>query len=199
MKQAGRNWALLLRDFLKEIGFVQSLADPCLYVHKERQVWVLVYVDDIPAAAKKTSGLDWFFSTLSKRFNTKNIGEICKILGVRITRDRPNRAIYLDQELYLEEVCNSMGITTGKHKKRTTPAANLESLLAAQDGEIPINAEQYAQGIGKLMYAMILTRPDMAFTLGRLSQFMKAPVERHGHALKWLLQYTRSTIKQKLR
>jgi hypothetical protein len=49
------------------------------------------------------------------------------------------------------------------------------------------------------MYAMIQTRPDIAFTLGRLSQYMSKPVERHGHSLKWLLQYTRSTLKQKLR
>ena len=37
------------------------------------------------------------------------------------------------------------------------------------------------------MYAIVLTRPDIAFTLGRLSQYIKKLVERHGHALKWLL------------
>lgn len=82
---------------------------------------------------------------------------------------------------------------------RSTPASNLESLLAAEEGETPIDSTQYSRAIGKLMFGMVYTRPDIAHTLGRLSQFMKAPVERHGHAVKWLLQYIRSTIKQKLR
>ena len=70
---------------------------------------------------------------------------------------------------------------------RSTPAANLDSLLAARDNEKQINAEQYSKGIGQLMYAMVLTRPDIAFTLGRLSQYIKKLVERHGYVLKWLL------------
>lgn len=49
------------------------------------------------------------------------------------------------------------------------------------------------------MYAMILTRPEIAFILGRLSQFMKDPAAHHGIALKDLLRYLRSTVKQKLR
>lgn len=199
LKQAGRDWNLLLREFLIKLGFVQSLADPCLFVHKEKQVWILVYVDDIAAAARNKEELSWFYSKLSSRFNAKDLGEINKILGVRITRDRRNRAIYIDQELYLKDVCDSLGITTAKYKIRSTPAANIDSLLAAREDETPINAEQYSRAIGKLMYAMVFTRPDIAFTLGRLSQFMKNPVERHGHALKWLLQYIRSTLKQKLR
>jgi hypothetical protein len=199
LKQAGRNWSLLLKEFLIKIGFKQSLADPCLYVHHERGIYLLVYVDDIPAAARERSQLDWFYTELSMRFTAKDLEEIHKILGVRITRDRKNHTIYMDQELYLKTVCDSMGITKGKYKMRTTPAANLESLLASLESETPINAEQYSRGIGQLMYGMVFTRPDIAFTLGRLSQHVKSPVERHGHALKWLLQYIKSTIKQKIR
>ncbi|KHJ30951.1 putative effector [Erysiphe necator] len=46
---------------------------------------------------------------------------------------------------------------------------------------------------------MILTKPDIAFILGRLSQFMKDPAVHYGIALKGLLHYLRSTVKQKLR
>jgi hypothetical protein len=49
------------------------------------------------------------------------------------------------------------------------------------------------------MYAMIYTRPDISFTMGRLSQYMSQPVEHHGHGLKGLMRYLKSTIKQKLR
>jgi hypothetical protein len=46
---------------------------------------------------------------------------------------------------------------------------------------------------------MVVTRPDIAFVLGKLSQFMSNPEKYHGHALKNLLRYIKSTIKQKLR
>lgn len=82
---------------------------------------------------------------------------------------------------------------------RSTPAMNLDSLLAAHENEVQIDSTQYSRIIGKIMFGMVYTRPDLAFTLGRLSQFMKNPVERHGHALKWLIQYIRSTLKQRLR
>lgn len=49
------------------------------------------------------------------------------------------------------------------------------------------------------MFAMILTRPDIAFVIGRLSQYMKDPAMHHGVALKSLMRYLRSTVKQRLR
>lgn len=44
------------------------------------------------------------------------------------------------------------------------------------------------------MFAMVYTRADIAFALGRLSQFMKEPTEKHGYALKRLMRYLRSTV-----
>ena len=49
------------------------------------------------------------------------------------------------------------------------------------------------------MYAMIFTRPDIAFVLGKLSQYMSDPAEHHGHALKALMRYLKSTITQRIR
>jgi hypothetical protein len=45
------------------------------------------------------------------------------------------------------------------------------------------------------MYAMVYTRLDIAFALGRLSQFMQDPAIHHERGLKRLLRYLRSTIK----
>ena len=49
------------------------------------------------------------------------------------------------------------------------------------------------------MYGMIYTRPDVAFTTGRLSQYLKAPVQRHYNGVKELLRYIGSTIDQRIR
>jgi hypothetical protein len=52
----------------------------------------------------------------------------------------------------------------------------------------------YREVIGSLMYAMVWTRPDIAFALGRLSQYLQDPAEHHEKALKHLMRYLRSTI-----
>jgi hypothetical protein len=79
--------------------------------------------------------------------------------------------------------------------------ADHESLRAADEEDERINVSEYQQGIGSLLYAIVFTRPDIGFVLGKLSQFMSDPAKHHGHALKNLLRYVKSTInlKQKLR
>lgn len=200
LKQAGRDWNLLLKDYLTTTcKFIQSLADPCLFIHKERKLYLLVYVDDIAAAAENAEQIKWFDQMLSRRFNTKNLGEIAKILGVRITRDRKHKTIYLDQEQYLEKVLTNFGITHGKARKKTTPIADYTSLQPTIETDEKFNVTLYQQMIGSLMYAMTLTRPDIAFALGYLARYMSNPAIRHGQAVKELMRYLRTTIQQKLR
>jgi hypothetical protein len=49
------------------------------------------------------------------------------------------------------------------------------------------------------MFAIVLTRPDIAFTLRKLSQYISDPAEHHSYALKNLLRYLRLTVTIKLR
>src|SRR5438045_6768555 len=84
LKQSTRDWNLLAKKFLISIGFQQSLTDPCLYVHAKRGIMLLLYLDDIEAASKHGPELEWFYSQLSSRFNTKDLREIQKILGVQV-------------------------------------------------------------------------------------------------------------------
>jgi hypothetical protein len=199
LKQAARDWNRLIKKELLRWGFVQSLADPCMFVHSENSIRLLVYVDDIVAAAKKQGELDWFYAKLSDRFSAKNLGEINKILGARITRDRKNRTLEIDQEQYLKSVLDKFGITHETHKPKAVPSVGYENLRPASDNDERINVTEYQQAIGSVMYAMIFTRPDIAFILGKLSQFMSDPAKHHGHVLKSLLRYLKSTIKTRIR
>ncbi|KAI1005005.1 hypothetical protein K3495_g3211 [Podosphaera aphanis] len=198
LKQATRDWNLLCREALLRWCFVQSLADPCVFTHKNGVI-LLVYVDDIVAAAPKTTLLDWLFRSLSGRFNAKTPGKIKKVLGVRATRERENKTIYLDQEQYITGVLDRFGITEAQHKKKRIPAADHEMLRPAKEEDIRIDITEYRQAIGSLMYAMIFTQPDIAFVLGKLSQYMSDPARHYSSSLKNLMRYLKSTATQKLR
>ncbi|KAI0991415.1 hypothetical protein K3495_g16772, partial [Podosphaera aphanis] len=193
LKQAARDWNKLIKKELKSKGFIQSLADPCLFTHPDKSLKLLVYVDDIVASARKSKEIDWFSQILHNRFKTKPLGEIKKILGARITRDRQNRTLYLDQEEYITSILDKFGITHSKHRAKRIPASDYEHLRPANPEDKRINITEYQQAIGSIMYAVIFTRPDIAFVLGRLSQFMSDPAEHHGQALKNLFRYLKST------
>jgi hypothetical protein len=82
LKQAARDWYELIKAELIKWGFEQSPAEPCLFINHTSGVMLLVYVDDIAAAAKSKIQLQYFFETLAVRFNAKTWGRLRKFLGL---------------------------------------------------------------------------------------------------------------------
>ena len=202
LKQSARDWNLLCKAYMISIGFRQSLADPCLFLHDKKSITLLIYVDDIAVAAPTKSKIIWFHNKMLERFRTKDLGEISKILSIRITRDRLNKTIYLDQEQYLQLVMKRFGFQLLKqysHRYVPLPPSNYDSIRPAQPSDSRADKTLYQQGIGSLMYAMIHTRPDIAFALGKLSQHMSDPADFHWKAFKGLLRYIASTMSTRLR
>jgi hypothetical protein len=203
LKQSARDWNILCKNELKKLGFTQSLADPCLFTHAQRGITLLVYVDDIAAAAKDNADLTWFFDKFRQRFNTKDLGEISKILGMRITRNRRTRELFIDQEEYLQKILPRLGLpleSSSTVKPRPTPVSGkYEKLEAARNEEERADRTEYQRAIGSIMYAMVYSRPDIAFHIGQLSQQLRDPAKKHESAVKEIGRYLRSTIKQKIR
>nr|GFB34246.1 zinc finger, CCHC-type [Tanacetum cinerariifolium] len=53
---------------------------------------------------------------------------------------------------------------------------------------------EYSRAIGCLMYAMINTRPDIAFAVGKLSRYTSNPSALHWQALGRVFQYLKGTM-----
>ena len=51
----------------------------------------------------------------------------------------------------------------------------------------------YSSAVGSVMYAMISTRPDLAYAIGLVSRFMSIPGSVHWEAVKWLLRYIKGS------
>ena len=56
----------------------------------------------------------------------------------------------------------------------------------------------YKSAIGSLMYAMVATRPDLAFAISLVSQHMATPGWNHWMAVKRIMRYLKGTIQMKL-
>ena len=104
----------------------------------------------------------------------------------------------MDQTSYLKMVLERMDMEYNKHKPTELPINSYSSLRPVGPDNKRIDPKWYQKGIRSLIYACILTRPDIAFALGRFSQYLSDPAKYHRQALKNLLRYIRSTIDEGL-
>ena len=119
---------------------------------------------------------------LSKTFSMKDLGEATYILEIRVYRDRSKRIIGLSQSLYLEKVLQKFNMLDSKggllpvrhsiHLSKTMSPKTSEEM--EQMAKVP-----YALGIGSLMYAMLCTRPDIAYAVSVTSRFQSNPGLQH--------------------
>ena len=194
LKQAARNWNQLCAGHLIKMGFVQSGADPCLFVHPMRNMIVLVYVDDIPIAARRdTDDIAWFKKGFQARFKIKDLGKINRILGVDVIRNREAGTLRLDQSHYVRDALAGMRMVTDKSRPTETPMDRNCSLRKATPVDERTDKHAYQQQVGKWMYLAVLTRLDISYCLGKLSQYVSDPTTTHRGALKRLSCYIRST------
>jgi len=66
-------------------------------------------------------------------------------------------------------------------------------LFKAQDGDDLAEVSRYQQIIGSLIYLVIGTRPDLAYTVSVLLQFFSKPTAQHMGILKQVLRYLKGT------
>ncbi|GJX65398.1 zinc finger, CCHC-type containing protein [Tanacetum coccineum] len=62
----------------------------------------------------------------------------------------------------------------------------------------PVDQLEYSRAIGCLMYAMISTRPDIAYFVGRLSRFTCNPSRQHWKAITRVFKYLRGAMNYSL-
>ena len=82
-------------------------------------------------------------------------------------------------------------------KSAPTPMATGVKLLRTDPSDKAATADMdnvpYASAVGALMYAALVTRPDIAFAVTSLCQFMSAPSNTHWQAAKRVMRYLHGT------
>ena len=193
LKQAAYDWYQTCDKELTKLGFYSSQSDPCLYLHSDRKLMVLVYVDDITIVSNSQEQIKWFKTRFAETFKIKDMGELTRILGMEIVRDRQNRTIQLKQSAYIKKLLKALDMEQDKHCKSKIPLNGYDFISPASDDEIRVDKTEYQRVIGMLIHLMVYSRPDISFALGKLSQYMSDPAVRHSHGVKGLLRYIRST------
>ena len=193
LKQSARCWNVRLRDYLISVGYKQIVADPCIYVkcQDDNVSMLLVYVDDVLITSNSEKFLEHEKALLKKEFEMSDQGEAHYILGMLIQRDRKNRKLSLSQCGYIERLLHRFGMEDC-NPVSTPMEANAKFFPSSGDEELA-DRKLYQEAIGCLTYAMTSTRPDLAYAVGVLSQFMSCPTQSHWLGVKRVLRYLKGT------
>ena len=152
---------------------------------------IILYVDDITLLGNSLDQINKIKAALSKRYDMNDLGETRTFLGLRIRRNRKQRTIMIDQSRYIGEVLDRFGMSDCNPARTPLPSGIiLEKNKGLADEKF---RSHYQQLIGSLMYAMIGTRPDIAYAVTRLAQFSSNPSQDHLKAAKHVLRYLRQT------
>uniref|UniRef100_A0A2N9ELZ6 Reverse transcriptase Ty1/copia-type domain-containing protein n=1 Tax=Fagus sylvatica TaxID=28930 RepID=A0A2N9ELZ6_FAGSY len=89
-----------------DIGYEMSPLDHCVDVWRDKEKLALLslYVDDILLASNSPDMMKETKLCLVSKFEMKDMGLGNYVLGIRISRDRDSKLIYLDHKNYLEKV-----------------------------------------------------------------------------------------------
>ena len=107
LKQAPRQWYVKFESVMGEQGYKKTTSDHCVFVQKfsdDDFIILLLYVDDMLIVGRNQSRIDNLKQQLSKSFEMKDLGPAKQILGIRISRDRKVRKLYLSHEEYNKKV-----------------------------------------------------------------------------------------------
>ena len=156
-------------------GFTQSISDHSLFIksHGHSFLALLVYVDDIIIASNDQAAVDNLKSALSKRFKMKDLGALKYFLGLEVARSAAG--ISICQRKYALELLSDAGYL-GCKPSSIPMEPNLK--LTQSDGDLLADPTSYRRLIGKLIY-LTITRPDLSYSVNRLSQFLAAPRTSH--------------------
>ena len=102
LKQFPRCWNSTIDGYLKQLGFLQSNSDPCVYIAAVGEMVVVgVYVDDIVAVCKSEARLKEFKQGLCRKFDVKDLGKLHHFLGMKVVQDEVSGDIWIGQSAYV--------------------------------------------------------------------------------------------------
>ncbi|GJU88848.1 putative RNA-directed DNA polymerase [Tanacetum coccineum] len=190
LKQSPRAWFERLSKALFDLGFKGFKTDPSLFIYSRGDTlfYILVYVDDIIVTGNNKGTIDNIKCQLGSDFALKDLRPLNYFLGIEIV---PHvSGILLSQKKYILKLLQSAGLS---NCNLVSSPMVTSSSLSIDDSTAFSNPVKYRQVVGSLQY-VTLSRPDIAFVVNKVCQYMHAPTENHWSAVKRILRYLHGTV-----
>ncbi|KAK6162544.1 hypothetical protein DH2020_002385 [Rehmannia glutinosa] len=175
---------------MKSNSFKISECDKCVYIKGTTSDYVKVclYVDDMLIMGSSHGLIMNTKNMLKKNFVMKDIGVYDVILGIKISRT--SDGIVLSQSHYVESLLRKFNAFDSIPAKTHV---DISLHLAKNRGE-PVSQLEYSRVTGSLMYLTNFTRPNIAYSVSKLSRFTCNPSMDHWKAMTRILRYLKYTM-----
>jgi hypothetical protein len=192
LKQSGRVWHRKLTGIFSQLGFQRSAIDHSMFyrLRGEERLLIPVSTDDMVVAGNSRKSVDQFKSELGRYLEITDLGEIRWLLGFEVRRKRPERTISINQSAYIESIASRFQLLDSKPVY--TPIDPGIQLDADQCPDKAIE-HPYREACGSVLWPAIISRPDVSFAIGLLTQSMQNPAEQHWRAIRRVIRYLHTT------
>ncbi|KNZ56662.1 hypothetical protein VP01_2351g4 [Puccinia sorghi] len=193
LKQAPANWFEMLTSWLKDINYVQSSSDPCLFSHKDKGSFVFFHFDDLIVAGK----VDAFEDLFLLRFHNSSAHNPDTLLGMELNQTKDS--VTLSQPKLIRKGLELLGLEDCKPV--ITPLSPRIKLLTPSEKEkeefkkLQIN---YRSHTGLINFLECRSRPDLAPAISMLSSFNNNPGIKQWQQVLHCWKYLEGTLDLKL-
>ncbi|BFG20722.1 hypothetical protein CerSpe_069960 [Prunus speciosa] len=188
LKQSPRAWFGKFTDSMKRFGYTQSHSDHTLFLKRrgDKLTALIIYVDDMVVTGNDNEEMKNLQKLLASKFEMKELGELQYFLGIEVARS--THGIFLSQRKYVLDLLTETGMLDCK--PADTPIEQNHK-LGMYPNQVPTDKERYQRLVGRLIY-LSHTRPDIAYAVSMVSQFMHQPSEAHMNAVTRIMRYLKA-------
>ena len=171
-------------------GFRQAQTDHTLFLKLQggKKTILIVYVDDIILTGDDRVEIEEIKGKLAKEFEMKDLGTLRYFLGIEVARNKTG--ISVSERKYVLNLLKETGMM-GCKPANIPIDPNLKLEINGDDE--PVKKTGYQRLVGRLIY-LAHTRPDIAFSVSCISQFMHSPSSSHMYAVYRIIGYLKGTL-----
>ena len=194
LQKAAEGWERHYTEVLEGMGFTHGRASPCMFLHREKGVYLTVYGDDFTARGPKKA-LDWYEERMKQEFELTVKGRLghdkhddheLRVLN-RVVRVTKEGIEYEADPRHAEELVRSLDLENGNPCVTPGVKETVEDVRAAA----PLDLKQHTPfraAAARCSY-LCIDRPDCQFASKEVCRLMAAPTSRGWAALKRIARY----------
>ena len=195
LKQSPRAWFGRFAKVMKEFGHKQSQGDHTLFIKHSVAGGVtalLVFVDNIIMTGNDEREKDDVKHRLAKEFGIKELGKLKYFLDIEVAYS--TQGIFIFQQKYVIDLLEETGKIVCK--PISSPMDPNHKLGEAKE-EPMVDKILYLRLVGRLIY-LAHTRPNIAYLVSVINQFLHDPREPHLQAAYMVLHYLKGNLEKEI-